>query len=234
MLRFGIRKLGLAVGVCVFGTSVPASAAIQVVNGNFIVPTAFNGFEGIGPHGGASPAPPWKGPYTEGGITVQSVGGDKIITTYQHEGMYSWYDGSGTSEYTDFKMADSGAMNAFQFDVTGQFIIPIGAFPPFYYQLLLNGTVVASGSGGSLCDTINICFGTYGFRGGLFDEVRLQTNIFDNQFNASRPTNVLLFDNIFAREVPEPSTWGLMLLGFGIIGLAMRRSTVVRTTISYA
>lgn len=34
--------------------------------------------------------------------------------------------------------------------------------------------------------------------------------------------------------VPEPSTWAMMLLGFGAIGFAMRRSKVVRTSVSYA
>jgi PEP-CTERM motif len=34
--------------------------------------------------------------------------------------------------------------------------------------------------------------------------------------------------------VPEPSTWALMLLGFGAIGFAMRKASKVRTTVSYA
>ncbi|MBT2188351.1 PEPxxWA-CTERM sorting domain-containing protein [Sphingobium sp. H33] len=121
-------------------------------------------------------------------------------------------------------MTDGGVMNAFQFDATTQLIQPIGAFPPFYYQLLLQGTVVATGSAGALCDTINVCFKTYGFRGGLFDEVRLQTNLFDQQFNPNLPgVNTMLFDNIFAREVPEPASWALMLAGFGALGAALRR-----------
>ena len=203
--------------------AMPAGAAIQVVTGNFITPTAYNGFEGIGPHGGNSGQPVWTGPYSEGGITVQSVGGDKVVTTYQHEGNYSWYDGSGLNQYTDFRLTDFGPMNAFQFDATTQLITPIGAYPPFQYQLLLNGNVVATGSAGALCDTINVCFRTYGFRGGLFNEVRLQTNLFENVFDANYVgANTMLFDNIYAREVPEPASWATAILGLGIIGAGMR------------
>jgi hypothetical protein len=35
-------------------------------------------------------------------------------------------------------------------------------------------------------------------------------------------------------SVPEPSTWALMLFGFGAIGFAMRKRSNVRTTIRYA
>lgn len=34
--------------------------------------------------------------------------------------------------------------------------------------------------------------------------------------------------------VPEPATWGLMIAGFGVMGLAMRRRDKVRTVVSFA
>lgn len=34
--------------------------------------------------------------------------------------------------------------------------------------------------------------------------------------------------------VPEPSTWVMMIVGFGMVGFAMRRRSKVRTTVSYA
>lgn len=37
-----------------------------------------------------------------------------------------------------------------------------------------------------------------------------------------------------AGAVPEPATWGMMILGFGVIGGAMRRRAKVTTTVSYA
>jgi CHRD domain/PEP-CTERM motif len=34
--------------------------------------------------------------------------------------------------------------------------------------------------------------------------------------------------------VPEPATWGMMLLGFGLLGASMRRRPVVRTMVRYS
>ena len=34
--------------------------------------------------------------------------------------------------------------------------------------------------------------------------------------------------------VPEPTTWAMMLVGFGLVGFAMRKRSNVRTTVSYA
>jgi len=34
--------------------------------------------------------------------------------------------------------------------------------------------------------------------------------------------------------VPEPATWAMMLLGFGMVGFAMRKRSNVRTTVRYA
>lgn len=37
-----------------------------------------------------------------------------------------------------------------------------------------------------------------------------------------------------AAAVPEPATWSMMLLGFGMIGLAARRRSNVKTSVSFA
>ncbi len=45
-------------------------------------------------------------------------------------------------------------------------------------------------------------------------------------------TNAFEFDNIAIAAVPEPATWGMLILGFGAIGAAMRRRSNVRTVLA--
>jgi len=40
--------------------------------------------------------------------------------------------------------------------------------------------------------------------------------------------------SLAAGPIPEPTTWMLLILGFGAVGYAMRRKNQVRTTVSYA
>jgi hypothetical protein len=49
--------------------------------------------------------------------------------------------------------------------------------------------------------------------------------------------NTVAFDVISVSSiasVPEPATWALMLLGFGLIGFAMRKRSSIRATVNYA
>ena len=54
--------------------------------------------------------------------------------------------------------------------------------------------------------------------------------------NGSSFDNVNLTGTLFAStsSVPEPATWTMMLVGFGIVGFAMRKRSNARTTVSYA
>ena len=79
---------------------------------------------------------------------------------------------------------------------------------------------------GSLLGTQNILFGdinswtTVSFS-GLLDEIRIQGN-----GSGFHPFGV---DNLVfgvGRGVPEPSTWALMIGGFGLAGVALRRRAV--------
>lgn len=76
------------------------------------------------------------------------------------------------------------------------------------------------------------------------------TNTFDFSVDSNTPFGLKLEDftggtdgvagNAYFRNlslsspVPEPATWALMLLGFGMIGFAIRKRSNVRTTFSYA
>lgn len=45
--------------------------------------------------------------------------------------------------------------------------------------------------------------------------------------------NSFEFDNLSA-AVPEPAAWGMMILGFGLIGGALRRRSAVKTSVKFA
>lgn len=45
--------------------------------------------------------------------------------------------------------------------------------------------------------------------------------------------NAFEFDNLSA-AVPEPAAWGMMILGFGLIGGALRRRSSVKTSVKFA
>ncbi len=54
------------------------------------------------------------------------------------------------------------------------------------------------------------------FRGGFVD--------FDgNQRNGSWALDISGVDSVITASVPEPATWGLMIVGFGLVGTAARR-----------
>ena len=44
----------------------------------------------------------------------------------------------------------------------------------------------------------------------------------------------LLLDNISVAGVPEPATWAMMLLGFGMVGFGLRSRSNVATRVAYA
>lgn len=47
-------------------------------------------------------------------------------------------------------------------------------------------------------------------------------------------TNAFEIDNLAINAVPEPSTWAMMILGFGLIGGALRRRTRTTARIAFA
>ena len=70
------------------------------------------------------------------------------------------------------------------------------------------------------------------------DIVSFTNSNFDTiQFSGSGD-NAVIIDNLGfnagTAAVPEPTTWALMLLGFGMVGYAMRKRPIVRTNVNYA
>lgn len=109
-----------------------------------------------------------------------------------------------SSSITDLFYITGGSVNA------GRTIADWANFLP---DATVSGISVGAGSG---------ALPTYH---AFVDNVSLSTS------NGSTTYN---FEVAAVAAVPEPATWGMMILGFGAIGAAMRRRSKVRTTVSYA
>jgi PEP-CTERM motif len=218
--------IALAAAASTLAISTTASAAIVLQTSNFIAsPTSFNGFEAIesnpnytAPHFFSGTAT-----YSEGGIDVKYVGGSgsatEIWTKYQRVGTNGWYNDGGGNGYTRVTRTGGGDIDAIQFLAGTGF-----SSSTLLYELRKAGSVVATGVAGPVSGGLgNTGLRYYGFSGGGFDEVRLQSN-FNNVFN---PTAFEAFavDDIAlsVSAVPEPAAWAMMLAGFGLAGAAMRR-----------
>jgi hypothetical protein len=59
-----------------------------------------------------------------------------------------------------------------------------------------------------------------------------QTNFTGLQFSANQ--NAFEVDSMNVAAVPEPATWAMMIGGFGLIGLSMRRRRRARVSVSFA
>jgi hypothetical protein len=170
--------------------------------------------------------------YTENGITVSYIGyAEELWTTSQAaEGQQSWYVNGGGFGYTRIQFGES--VDAFQF-AGGTGWPPVQAFargaqpqqPAIQFRLWNDGELVAEGS------FLNVPyysgFGAFGFSGILFDEVHIQAQDADLAFNEggfdALALDALAFGGPIGGVVPEPATWAMMILGFGLVGLQARR-----------
>jgi hypothetical protein len=237
-----VAPIGLAVNLMV---TSPMGAA-TVIQGVDVVtsPGFYNDFEAIpsSPNFYGTAFYPLNTDYSQGGITVRYIGSpnnqgpprDNIWTRgYLASvglgvGQYSWYPNGGAFGYTDIRLTSGGAFQDLQL-LTGSGFSALPNSPSnLEYELLLAGTVVQSGlaSNGLKDDPM-----TYlSFVGGGFDELRIQDISFIGSCCATAfdPTayEALAVDNIGATvsDVPEPSTWAMLLLGFVGVGfMAYRR-----------
>jgi len=83
-----------------------------------------------------------------------------------------------------------------------------------YLGIFQGGSAVGCSGDGCFRNTYLLFYDPSGFTSGTFDLTTL--------FNNPGISHVDLFDH--GGAVPEPATWGLMLLGFAGVGVAMRRS----------
>ena len=162
-------------------------------------------------------------PYLEGGLSFTRTGlsfenngcgyagcgGHAGFTGFT--GNYMYGAGSG---YFEIRRADGGVLSGLEF-ILGSGLPP--ALASVSWTAFLQGAVVGSGSAYLPAGTV------LGFSGGGFDTFRYT----DIATNNGLP-NVPAFDSVSAQfqsaaAVPEPGTWAVMILGFGLTGAAMRR-----------
>ena len=101
-------------------------------------------------------------------------------------------------------------------------------FTQLFTQAL--GTASYAASYGSNSITVNAAFAPVSAQYFRFDG----TPFAASSFNGGRIIELDAVVGTITPSVPEPATWGLMLVGFGAMGYAMRRRAKVRTNVRFA
>jgi hypothetical protein len=73
--------------------------------------------------------------------------------------------------------------------------------------------------------------GTVSFSGGTVTGISLKSNqVISQAFHSFFPSQTFTLNGAPNSAVPEPATWAMMLLGFGFVGAAMRKTSRVNYT----
>ena len=144
--------------------------------------------------------------------------------------------------------AKDGLLNAISFslgDIDGESfgfqgavfnLVPLPGNKPNEATSILLNFALSDGTISSIAHTIgtngNNWIGIYGNAGEVFTSVGFSANPSTTGISEIRQVRLGEISPI-SGAVPEPSTWALMLLGFGVVGGAMR-SRKSATKVSYA
>ncbi len=124
------------------------------------------------------------------------------------------------------------------FTATGSFDAPLG------YKLV-QGSIETN----AIDDLTNLDFGLATLNGEEFELFSVGNGVYEFGFLSPillGATNTLVVSGFtggagaftgsltFAAAIPEPATWGLMILGFGAVGAAMRRKKTVSAKLNFA
>jgi hypothetical protein len=131
------------------------------------------------------------------------------------------YSGNGTLTVNSSGVATnaSGTVNDNGFLTTILGVAPVGSYGS-NDNLVLNGSPFFTLSGLDLVlgDANIVNLFTY------FDGLNYETNIVANPGGTDGVGGLQQLTTLNVAAVPEPSTWAMMLLGFGAVGFSLRRS----------
>lgn len=167
--------------------------------------------------------------YVENGVLVTYEGTPQIggiwTTSQAAEGRQSWYANGGGFGYTRLQFRSD--LRAFQFSAgSGWPADQIGDIPPpvpyLQFRLLNDGKQITEGRVGFV--PFYSGFQVFLFSGVTFDELHLQSLGGDLPFQEGGLDALTLDAMAFGGNViPEPATWAMMIVGFGLVGLTARR-----------
>ena len=151
--------------------------------------------------------------------------GSLVTNQYGNLGV-TFSPGLKYSSQTGFPNIEGATLGNFSPYITGPYVLNFSAVQSsaafalvsnnteYLFESLLNGQTLES-------FTAPVGFGSssnfYGFTGSQFDSIRITS--LSNDFLL---LDNLQFDGTVMSAVPEPSTWAMMLLGFGLVGGALR------------
>lgn len=160
--------------------------------------------------------------YTVGGIIFyDSLGGDLQVGQWQESN-----NTKGLAVFGD----DTSALRMFFFAPTNSLSLSFGndevcvpgnctfGADRAYLQVFLGGNEV--GSAFTLFNQNNIADQQVGVTGVIFDQARL--TYVNSAFQAGNLIEIVDNINFTTAPVPEPGTWAMMILGFGMVGGALR------------
>jgi hypothetical protein len=215
-----IQSLGLAATVCLLSVS-GASATNLLSNGSFEDPN-------IGVSNYTYPSGVYGGWTYAGGALVNA------------QGYSAWYGGAAPAGQDGLQFSalqgTSTLSQSFVADNTNEFITWFDAGRPYFgssngdqsYNVLINGTVV---------DTESTLSGQAFTARGRFLPGFVIGNSYTLSFAGLANTDETAFiDNVAVNAafelgpVPEPATWLLMVTGFGLAGVALRRNRMLLKT----
>ncbi|WP_308909077.1 PEPxxWA-CTERM sorting domain-containing protein [Pseudokordiimonas caeni] len=173
--------------------------------------------------------------------------GDLVDVADFYDAAYGITFGDGATVFTDTDAGGSGLFanepspdTIVYFDPLGSAVMNVaGGFDTafsFYYTSISDGLVSIydglDGTGNQLATIVlgptaagpgdptgGDNFGTWLFTGTAFAGTAMSVDF-------SGATNTVGFDNItLGASIPEPATWLMMIMGFGLVGIASRRRT---------